>query len=91
MNIHTANSIFNIRSGCSDLSDVHCTVLVLSNEKSLSPVAARIIMIHGDEFDKKNVNARKGVYKFACRNGEERLSIGIIGKQWEEKYRIGRQ
>jgi hypothetical protein len=65
MNIHTQNSIFYIRSGCSDLSDGHCTVLVLSNENPLSPVTARIIMIHGDEFDRKNVNARTGVHKFA--------------------------
>jgi hypothetical protein len=59
----------------------HCTVLVLSNANPLSPVTARIIMIHGDEFDRKNVNARTGVYKFACRNGGKMLSIGIIEKQ----------
>jgi hypothetical protein len=58
-----------------------CTVLVLSNENSLSPVTARIIMIHGDEFDMKNVNACIGEYKIPYRNGEERLSSGIIGKQ----------
>jgi hypothetical protein len=81
MNIHIENSIFYIRSGCSDLSDGALHSFGLSNENPLSPVTARIIMIHGDEFDMKNVNARTGVYKFACRNGEEMLSFGIIEKQ----------
>jgi hypothetical protein len=38
-------------------------------------------MNHGDVFDMKKVNACIGVYKFACRNGEKMLSIGIIEKQ----------
>jgi hypothetical protein len=44
----------------------HCTVLVLSNEKSLSPVTARIIMIHGDEFDMKNISLLVGMGKEGC-------------------------
>ncbi len=37
-------------------------------------------MIHGDGFDRKNVKARTGVYKFACRNEKKDCLLG--GVRW---------